>query len=131
MEIVKEEHDEKLRAIASVRAGAIKKHAKSIKCAIRRLFGSTCHVCHNLSSSNSTATTDSFKHANSQRIEEGTTLDNSSNVPTIDTALESGLLGVVTTANFLEQLSFVRQYLNIEHQDSGHLNARNNIIAKK
>lgn len=129
IEIAKEEQDEKLRAIASIRAGAIKKHAKSIKCAIRRLFGSACPVCHNLSISNSPtmamATDDASKNSGSQKIEEGIIMDNTSSVPTmIAAALESGLLGIVTTADILNQISFVRQHLNIQHHDSGNLNAQ-------
>ncbi|EPB84250.1 hypothetical protein HMPREF1544_08970 [Mucor circinelloides 1006PhL] len=121
--IAKQEQDEKLRAIASIRAGAIKKHAKSIKCAVRRLFGSTCPVCHSLS--NAMATTVS----GSQKLEEGAALEstNDSTTPTmIDSALESDLLGMITTADILNQLSFTRQHLNIQHQDSGHLNAHQN-----
>lgn len=127
IEIAKEEQDEKLRTIASIRAGAIQKHAKSIKCAIRRLFGSTCPVCHNLSINNSPttaiATTDASKISGSQKIEEGIVMDITSSVPTtIDTELESGLLGIVTTVDILNQISFVRQHLNIQHHDSGNLN---------
>ncbi|KAG2214704.1 hypothetical protein INT46_000923 [Mucor plumbeus] len=127
IEIAKREEDEKLRAIASIRAGAIKKHAKSIKCAVRRLFGSSCPICHNLSINNSTTTamttSDTSKNSSSQKIEEGNIIDSSSSVPTtIDTELESGLLGIVTTADILNQISFVRQHLNIQYHDSGNLN---------
>lgn len=127
IEITKQEQDEKLRAIASIRAGAIKKHAKSIKCAIRRLFGSTCPVCHNLSSAPLPAMVAAV--SGSQKLEEGTVLEitNDSTTPTmIDRTLESGLLGMVTSADILNQLSYTRQHLNIQHQDSGHLNVRQN-----
>ncbi|CEP06998.1 hypothetical protein [Parasitella parasitica] len=122
IEIVKQEQDEKLRAMASIRATEIKKHAKSIKCAIRRLFRNACPVCHNLSITESPTTGDVFK---SQKIEEGTVVDNTSSAPAtiVTTALESGLLGIVTSTDILKQLSFPRQNLNLEHQDSGQLNA--------
>ncbi|KAK4517953.1 uncharacterized protein ATC70_001302 [Mucor velutinosus] len=127
IEIAKQEQDENLRALASIQAGAIKKHAKSIRCAIRRLFGSTCPVCQNLSNASIPAM--AIAVSGSQKLEEGTMLENTNNSTTptmIDTALESGLLGIVTTVDILNQLSFTRQHLNIQHQDSGHLNARQN-----
>ncbi|KAG1101659.1 hypothetical protein G6F42_017476 [Rhizopus arrhizus] len=65
----------------------------------------------------------------SQKLEEGAALEstNDSTTPTmIDSALESDLLGMITTADILNQLSFTRQHLNIQHQDSGHLNAHQN-----
>lgn len=68
-------------------------------------------------------TSDTSKNSSSQKIEEGNIIDSSSSVPTtIDTELESGLLGIVTTADILNQISFVRQHLNIQYHDSGNLN---------
>ncbi|KAF1798142.1 hypothetical protein FB192DRAFT_1333950 [Mucor lusitanicus] len=124
-EMAKQEQEDKLCAIASIRTGAIKKHAKSIKCAIRRLFGSTCPVCQSLSDASMPAM--STANTGSQKLEEGAVLENINNSTTptmIDTTFETGLLGMVTTVDILNQLSFTRQHLNLQHQDSGHLNAR-------
>lgn len=60
-------------------------------CRVRRLFGSSCHLCHNLSSSSPEAD-----------IGEEETI--SSNPTTIDVALESGLIGMITIKDILNQL---------------------------
>jgi hypothetical protein len=129
IEAIKQEQQTKALAAALIRETAIKKHSKSLKCAIRRMFRSACPVCRDLSSAGdiTAATTTIMKHDKrlsslaELQVEHGT-LGSTSSVPTtIDVELESGLLGMVTTADILSQLMFARYHSNIHHQDSGQL----------
>ncbi|KAI9338045.1 hypothetical protein BD770DRAFT_422514 [Pilaira anomala] len=95
----REELEAAAREIASIETKAFKKHRNSIKCRIRRLFGSSCHFCQ--------------KQATNEYdiSEEGTV---SSNPTTIGAELESGLLGMITSKDILNQLVQVRRRGNDE-----------------
>ncbi|GAA5814891.1 hypothetical protein MFLAVUS_008394 [Mucor flavus] len=86
---IKEEQDTAAQEIALIEAKAFKKHRKSFKCRMRRIFGSSCYICQNPPSQD-------FDVG-----EEGTV---SSNPTTIDVELEPGLLGMITCVDILNQL---------------------------
>ncbi|KAI8090068.1 uncharacterized protein B0P05DRAFT_529209 [Gilbertella persicaria] len=108
-----EERAEKAREAASIKEAALKKHKKSISCMMKQLFSRRCHVCYSFSNSQfvSTASMD-------QRIEEGTIHSTSSVPTTIDAELELGLLGVITAADILSQLSSHGPHLNFSHHEN-------------
>jgi hypothetical protein len=129
IQLIKQEQQEKAVTAALLRETAIKKHSKSLKCAIRRLFRSSCPICLDLSLPNNTSavTTTVVNHdfhlpsSPELQVEHGT-LDSASSLPTtIGVELESGLLGMVTTADILNHLMFAGHHSNIHHQGNGQL----------
>lgn len=129
IEAIQEEQQEKALSAALIREKALKKHSKNLKCAIRKVFRYSCPICHDLSlPSNTTAATTAVIPHDTRlpssvelQVEHGT-LNSASSVPTtIDVELESGLMGMVTTTDIINQLTFARYHLNIHRQDSGQL----------
>lgn len=89
IKVIKQERDAAAREIASIKAKALKKHRNSLPCRVRRLFGSSCHLCHPLSSP-----------SESDIGEEETISSNRS----MDIDLKAGLIGMVTKKEILNQL---------------------------
>ncbi|KAG2230416.1 hypothetical protein INT48_007258, partial [Thamnidium elegans] len=87
---MKEEQDNAASEIALIEAKAFKNHRKSFKCRMRRIFGSSCYICQNQPL---------------QDFDVGEEETVSSNPTTIDVELESGLIGMITSADILNQLT--------------------------
>ncbi|KAI8080348.1 hypothetical protein BDF21DRAFT_30195 [Thamnidium elegans] len=91
---MKEEQDNAASEIALIEAKAFKNHRKSFKCRMRRIFGSSCYICQNQPL---------------QDFDVGEEETVSSNPTTIDVELESGLIGMITSADILNQLTQVKK----------------------
>ncbi|OBZ91621.1 hypothetical protein A0J61_00359 [Choanephora cucurbitarum] len=112
---IKEERLQKIQELNIKRQDGLNRHRRSIGCMSRRLVSSNCRTCGHLSSELLRSTS---KSSFNQSVEEGTVCSDVSSSSKIDAEVELGLVGMMTGANILDQLSLDGPHLNFSHHPS-------------